>query len=74
MQMKISIHGSSIDQVLTSILTKKRPCVGQYAVCVLTNTLADTRLTHRLICGLCLLVFIRVEGDDFCTGFLKLHC
>lgn len=85
--MKISIHGSSIDQVLTSILTKKRPCIGQYVVCVLTNTLADTRLTHGLICGLCLLdkcksicrcrsckVFIRVEGDDFCTGFLKFHC
>ena len=73
--------------LLTSILTKKRPCIGQYVVCVLTNTLADTRLTHGLICGLCLLdkcksicwcrsckVFIRVEGDDFCTGFLKFHC
>ena len=55
MQIKISIHGSSIDQVLTSILTKKRPCIGQYVVCVLTNTLANTRLTHGLICGLCLL-------------------
>ena len=48
-------YGSSIDKVLTSILTKKRPCIGQYVVCVLTNISADTRPTHGWICGHCLL-------------------